>query len=112
MVTSYIPKRGDVLWLDFNPQTGHEQAGRRPALILSPLAYNQKTSLALVCPITNQIKAYPFEVLIPENLPIKGVVLCDQVKSLDWKQRNASFIGELPNQELQRVIAKIKALLL
>jgi len=112
MVTSYVPKRGDVLWLDFNPQTAHEQAGRRPALILSPLAYNQKTSLALVCPITNQIKAYPFEVLIPENLPIKGVVLCDQVKSLDWKQGNASFICELPNQELQLVIAKIKALLL
>jgi mRNA interferase MazF len=112
MVTSYIPKRGDVLWLDFNPQTGHEQAGRRPALILSPLAYNQKTSLALVCPITNQIKAYPFEVLIPENLPIKGVVLCDQVKSLDWKQRNASFICELPNQDLQLVTAKLKALLI
>lgn len=107
----YIPERGDVVWLDFNPQTGHEQAGRRPALILSPVAYNQKTSLALICPITNQIKAYPFEVLIPENLPIKGVVLCDQVKNLDWKQRNASFICELPPQELQLVIAKIKALL-
>ncbi len=111
MVTDYVPKRGDVLWLDFNPQTGHEQAGRRPALILSPLAYNQKTSLALVCPITSQIKAYPFEVLIPEHLPIKGVVLCDQVKNLDWKQGNASFICELPPQELQLVIAKIKALL-
>lgn len=111
MVTSYIPKRGDVLWLDFNPQVDDKQVGRRPALVLSPLEYNQKTNLALVCPVTSQIKTYPFEALIPDELSIKGVVLSDQVKSVDWKQRNASFIGELPNQELQRVIAKIKALL-
>ena len=112
MVTSsYVPKQGDIVWLDFNPQTGHEQSGRRPALVLSPLGYNQKTSLALLCPVTNQVKAYPFEVLIPENLPISGVILSDQVKNLDWKQRNASFICELPHQELRLVIEKIKALL-
>lgn len=113
MVTNnYVPKQGDIVWLDFNPQTGHEQSGRRPALVLSPLGYNQKTSLALFCPVTNQVKAYPFEVLIPDNLPITGVILSDQVKNLDWKQGNASFICELPHQELQQVVAKIKALLL
>lgn len=111
MVVSYIPERGDVVWLDFNPQTGHEQAGRRPALILSPLKYNQNTGLILACPITSQIKNYPFEVKLPQGLPITGVVLSDQVKSLDWKQRNACFNCKLPNQELNAVIAKIQALI-
>jgi len=108
---TYIPKRGDIVWLDFNPQTGHEQSGRRPALILSPLNYNKKTHLALVCPITTQIKSYPFEVLLPIDLSAKGVILCDQIKSLDWKERNVAFVCELPQFLLNEVTDKIIALI-
>jgi Growth inhibitor len=89
----YVPDRGDLVWLQFNPQTGHEQAGRRPALTLSPKAYNQKTGLAIFCPITSQEKSYPFEVKIKER-QIQGVILADQVKSLDWKKRKAEFIAK------------------
>ena len=92
MATGYVPNRGDVVWIDFNPQTGHEQAGRRPAIVLSPSAYNGKVGLAILCPITNQAKGYPFEVPIPTGLAVKGVILADQVKSLDWQSRNAQFI--------------------
>ena len=112
MVTSsYVPKQGDIVWLDFNPQTGHEQSGRRPALVLSPLGYNQKTSLALLCPVTNQVKAYPFEVLIPENLPISGVILSDQVKNLDWTARNTEFIEKLESKKMHDVIDRIEVLI-
>ena len=94
----YIPRRGDAIWLNFNPQSGHEQAGRRPALVLSPEEYNRKTGLAIFCPITSQVKGYPFEVKLPAGLPVNGVVLADQVKSLDWQVRDAALIKKLPMQ--------------
>lgn len=87
-----VPERGDVVRISMNPQAGHEQAGRRPALVLSPSAYNGKVGLAILCPITNQVKEYPFEVVIPEGQPVQGVVLSDQVKSLDWRARQAEHI--------------------
>lgn len=96
MKPAYIPRRGDAVWLNFNPQSGHEQAGRRPALVLSPEEYNRKTGLAIFCPITSQVKGYPFEVKLPAGLPVNGVVLADQVKSLDWRVREAALIKKLP----------------
>ena len=84
-----VPDRGDLVWLDFGPQAGHEQSGRRPALVLSPAAYNAKVGLALCCPITSQVKGYPFEVPVPEGAAIAGAVLADQVRSLDWRARRA-----------------------
>jgi mRNA interferase MazF len=111
MPRRYIPKRGDVVWLHFTPQAGHEQAGRRPAVVLSPESYNQKTSLALFCPVTSQVKGYPFETPLPPGLPVGGVVLCDQVKSLDWAVRRAEFICELPEVALDDVMGKVLALL-
>ncbi len=107
----YSPERGDIVWLNFNPQSGLEQAGRRPALVISPQTYNQKTELAICCPITSQIKDYPFEVKIPECLEIRGVVLSDQFKSLDWKTREAEFICKLPKPELNEVLGKINVLI-
>ena len=86
---AYTPDRGDLIWINFNPQVGHEQAGRRPALVLSPQTYNSRIGLAIVCPVTNQVKGYPMEVRIPEGLDITGVILADQVKSLAWRGRNA-----------------------
>jgi len=106
-----FPERGDAVWIDLNPQAGHEQRGRRPALVLSPWAYNAKVGLALLCPITAQLKGYPFEVRIPEGLRIGGVVISEQVKSLEWKARNAQFICALPNEVLGEVLAKLNALL-
>ena len=111
MPRGYVPRRGDVVWLHFNPQTGHEQAGRRPAVVLSPESYNQKTSLALFCPVTNQVKRYPFEVLLPDGLPARGVALCDQIKSLDWSARSAEFICTLPEETLDDIMGKALALL-
>lgn len=111
MATGYIPERGDAVWVDFNPQAGHEQAGRRPAIVLSPSAYNGKVGLAILCPITNQAKGYPFEVPIPSGLSVKGVILADQVKSLDWQSRNAQFICALPLTVVTEVLAKLKTLL-
>lgn len=108
---AYTPKRGDVIWLDFNPQAGHEQAGRRPALVLSPVSYNGRTGLALVCPITNQIKGYPFEVNIPSDLSVTGVVLADQIRSIDWQARKADFITSMPKQLIEEVLLKIDTLL-
>jgi mRNA interferase MazF len=96
--TAYVPRRGDAVWLNFNPQSGHEQAGRRPALVLSPEEYNRKTGLAVFCPITSQVKGYPFEVKLPAGLPVTGVVLADQVKSLDWQVREAALIKKFPAQ--------------
>jgi mRNA interferase MazF len=107
----YIPDRGDIVWLTFNPQAGHEQAGRRPALVLSPAAYNGKVGLAIFCPITNQIKGYPFEVLIPDGLPISGAILADQVKCLDWMARQAAFVCKLPEATLDEVLQKLNTLL-
>ncbi len=107
---AYIPKRGDVVWISFNPQAGHEQAGRRPAIVLSPKAYNQKVGLAILCPITNQAKGYPFEVLLPENVDVTGVILSDQVKSLDWRVRKAEFKESLPKEVVDEVLAKLGTL--
>ena len=108
---SYIPNRGDLVWINFNLQSGHEQAGRRPALILSPSSYNSKVGLAILCPITSKIKGYPFEVNIPEKLEINGVILSDQIKSLDWKIRKAAFICKLPKSALTETLNKINVLL-
>jgi len=111
MVIAYVPERGDLVWLTFNPQAGHEQAGRRPAVVLSPIAYNGKVGLALFCPITSEVKGYPFEVALPEGLPISGVILVDQIKSLDWRAREMEKIEKLPDPTMQDVISKISALL-
>ncbi len=108
---AYIPERGDVVWLNFDPQAGHEQASKRPAFVLSPASYNRKVGLALFCPITNKIKGYPFEVDLPDGLPITGTILSDQIKSLDWQARNASFVCKLPNPTVQQVLAKAATLL-
>ena len=108
---SYIPERGDAVWLDFNPQTGREQSGRRPAVVISPANYNKKVGLALFCPITNQTKGYPFEVAIPKNKKITGVILSDQLKSLDWRARNVAFTGKLPDSLIEEVLKKLKMLL-
>jgi mRNA interferase MazF len=106
-----VPERCDVVWISLDPQVGHEQAGRRPALILSPSAYNRKVGLALICPITNRVKGYPFEVMIPGGLAVTGVVLADQVKNIDWRFRRAEIIGRVPGETLDKVLAKLKKLL-
>ena len=108
---AYIPDRGDLIWLLFDLQAGHEQAGHRPTLVISPQAYNGRTGLCLVCPITSQVKHYPFEVELPTGLPIAGVILADQIKSLDWRARKAEFICNLPTQITEDTIAKILPLL-
>jgi mRNA interferase MazF len=107
---AYVPDRGDTVWITLNPQAGHEQAGRRPAVILSPSAYNGKVGLAILCPITTQIKGYPFEVVVPSGLAVTGAILSDQVKSLDWRARNASFICALPPATIVEVLQKLSAL--
>jgi len=107
----YVPERGDAIWIALNPQAGHEQSGRRPAVVVSPAAYNGKVGLALLCPITSQVKGYPFEVLIPARLKVSGAVLSDQVKSLDWRARQAEFIDRLPESAVSEVLQKIGVLL-
>ena len=107
----YIPQRGDVVWITLNPQSGHEQAGRRPAVVLSPGIYNEKVELAIFCPVTNQIKGYPFEVLIPDGLPVSGVILADQIKSLDWRIRDAEWICTLPPRVVVEILQKLGTLL-
>ena len=106
-----MPDRGDAVWLHFDPQTGHEQAGRRPALVLSPASYNGRVGLAILCPITRQEKGYPFEVPVPGECGVSGVVLSDQVKSLDWRARQAELIGPLPRRVTEEVLQKLGALL-
>ena len=108
---AYVPVRGDIVWINFNPQSGHEQKGRRPALVLSPEEYNKKVGLAIFCPITNQVKGYPFEVLIPEKMKVLGVILADQVKSLDWKTRNTELICQIPEEVTKIVLERIYTLL-
>jgi mRNA interferase MazF len=100
-----------VVWITLNSQAGHEQAGRRPAVVLSPENYNGKIGLAILCPITNQIKGYPFEVLLPAGLPVAGAILSDQVKSLDWRARNAELICTLPAETISEVLQKLGSLL-
>lgn len=111
MARRYVPTRGDVVWITLNPQAGHEQAGRRPALVLSPFSYNGKVGLAIFCPVTSQVKGYPFEVTIPPGLKLDGVVLADQVKSLDWRVRKAEFICKLSRETISEVLDKLGALL-
>lgn len=108
MARRYVPEAGDVVWLHFSPQAGHEQAGHRPALVISPAAYNGKIGLLLCCPMTTQIKGYPFEVLVAGKHP--GAVLADQVKSLDWVVRKAKYKGRVTAVELAETRAKIAAL--
>jgi mRNA interferase MazF len=110
-MAAFVPDGGDVIWLTFDPQAGHEQGGRRPALVLSPKAYNLKSGLALVCPITNQAKGYPFEVSVPAGCGVTGVVLADHVKSLDWKARQAARISRFPAAALDEVLARLAPLL-
>lgn len=111
MNTDYVPERGDIVWLDFDPQAGHEQAGKRPAILISPKKYNSKVGLALFQPITSKQKGYPFEVLLPKNLPISGVILSDQIKSLDWKIRKIKYICTVPEKYCQEAINKFLVLL-
>jgi mRNA interferase MazF len=107
----FIPNRGDVVWLSFTPQVGHEQAGERPALVLSPEIYNRKSGLAVFCPITSRVKGYPFEVAIPSGFKLRGVVLSDQVKSLDWRARRARLHCRLPEPVVREVLGKLRTLL-
>ena len=110
MATAFVPERGDLVWLDFDPQAGREQAGRRPALVLSPKSYNSKTSLAVICPITSKVKGHPFEVVLPAGR-ITGAVLSDQVASLDWVVRRAEKVTKVSDDVLAEVTAKIAALI-
>jgi len=107
----YFPERGDIVWLQFDPQVGHEQAGRGPALVVSPQSYNSKVGLALLCPITAKIKGYPFEVEIPVGMQVTGAILADQVKSLDWRVREAQFVCKAPVGVVAEVQAKMQVLI-
>ena len=109
-MSRYVPQQGHLVWLDFTPHSGHEQAGKRPAFVVSPEIYNKKVGLALFCPVTSKQKGYPFEVAIPRGYKIAGVILSDQLKSMDWKARRAAFICKLPNPSLQEVLAKLSTL--
>src|SRR5215467_831384 len=111
-IMGYIPERGDVVWLDLNPQAGHEQSGRRPAVVISPAAYNGKVGLAIFCPITNQIKGYPFEVVLPKGIKVTGAILSDQVKNLDWKVRKAKLICRLSKSTMDEVLLKLNTLIM
>jgi mRNA interferase MazF len=108
-VPAYIPARGDLVWLQFAPQAGHEQVGHRPALVISPGSYNRRVGLAVCCPITSQVKGYPFEVLVPAGLGVEGAVLSDQIKNLDWRVRKARRIATVPVEVLDETIGKIRA---
>lgn len=109
MVSAYIPEAGDIVWLQFDPQAGHEQAGHRPALVLSPARYNKIRGMMICCPMTSKIKGYPFEVIVTQQPP--SAVLSDQIKSLDWRARQASFKGKVAASVLAEVQGKIKSLL-
>ena len=111
MTSPHCPRRGDVVWLAFTPQSGHEQAGHRPALVLSPESYNRKVGLALFCPITSQIKGYPFEVVIPDGFKVKGAILADQIRNVDWTARNIELIFKAPQPLIDEVQEKINAIL-
>lgn len=111
MRRAYIPDAGDLVWLTFDPQAGHEQRGRRPALILSPRSYNAKARLAIACPVTSQVKGYPFEVALPVRRAIGGVVLADHVKNLDWQARRVEFAERAPSEVVTEVRERLRALL-
>ena len=108
MTPPVAPDRGHLVWIDFSPHAGHEQAGRRPGLIVSKVLFNQNSTFAVACPITSQVKGYPYEVPIPADLPVQGVILCDQLKSLDWAARNAVYICDLPEDVMDEVLALIR----
>ena len=110
MAGAYVPDRGDIVWLEFDPRTGHEQAGHRPAFVVSPRSYNRKVGLALFCPITSRIKGYPFEVPLPDQGRTRGAILSDQLKSLDWKARRAARFDAAPDEVVREVTARILAL--
>ena len=110
-MSSYVPDRGDLVWLEFTPQAGSEQRGRRPALVLSPKTYNGKVGLALFCPVTSKIKGYPFEVQLPDESAVTGVVLSDQLKSLDWRSRKVIFIERTSSDVMAMVTARVLPLL-
>lgn len=107
----YVPERGDIVWLSFSPTAGHEQAGRRPALVISPAAYNRAAGLSLMCPITSKAKGYPFEVTLHRESGVQGVALADQVRSLDWRARRAELAGVAPADVVAEVLGKLHALL-
>lgn len=111
MKTAFVPDAGDFVWLTFDPQAGREQAGRRPALVLSPKIYNAKSGLALACPVTSQVKGYPFEVTVPAGAGVTGVILSDHVKSVDWKVRRAELLGRCPDDVMDEVRARLAPLL-
>ena len=111
MVRSYLPDAGDFVWLTFDPQAGREKAGRHPALVLSPGVYNAKSGLAIVCPVTNQVKGYPFEVAVPPGHGTTGVILADQLKSVDWKACRVEKLGQCPAEALDEVRARLAPLL-
>lgn len=108
---AYVPERGDIVWLDFNPQAGHEQSGRRPALVISPRGYNKPSGLALCCPVTTRAKGYPFEVPLPTAAPVKGIVLVDQLRNVDWRSRRAAFIGRLDDETLAEATERLRPLI-
>ncbi len=117
MVKNWTPRRGDVVWLTFSPDVacrtataGHERAGRRPAVVISPEAFNAKVRLALFCPITSQVKGYPFEVALPEDRDVRGMILADQIKRLDYVARNAELVYHLPDDALAELLGKIRTL--
>jgi mRNA interferase MazF len=107
----YVPDCGELVWLSFAPQSGHEQSGSRPAIVISPKLYNERSGLAVFCPVTSRVKGYPFEVRLPEGAPVQGVILADQLKSLDWKARHAERIGKSSAETMQEVMGRIRALL-
>lgn len=107
----YVPNRGDIVYLDFDPTKGHEQKGHRPAFVLSPQAYNQRSSLAILMPITRQRKGYPFEVSLPPEAQVQGVILADQLKCLDWKARKVRFVESASEEVIAEVQAKIQPLI-
>jgi mRNA interferase MazF len=108
---AYIPERGDVVWLQFDPHAGHEQAGIRPAIILSPRLYNDRAGLVVAVPVTRQVKGYPFEVLLPSDLPVAGAALADQLKSFDWRARDTRFICSLPESTVRDILQHSMTLL-
>jgi mRNA interferase MazF len=110
-VDAYVPRKADIVWLDFEPQMGREINKRRPALVISSTEYNAKTKLAVFCPITSKVKGYPFEVELPDDLPVKGVIFADQLKNFDWSLRKAEFICHLPSSTFNQVIVKVNSLI-
>lgn len=109
-MAAYVPDRGDVVWLNFDPQAGHEQGGRRPAIVVSPRNYNKASGLGLFCPVTNRVKGYPFEVPLPPGGPATGVALADQMRNLDWIARKVEFIGEVDEEVLAELLEKLRPL--